>query len=550
MGSASTIRTVCRATGTTSTGRGTLRRGSTRSPQTFRTTAPSRSSPRASCSGASPRAGPGCRERARPGTPRCPSGRTSLRSGRSGRSSSSSTIKPGGRRGPGRKRGRETGDGGRGMIDALLALVLVAPPVPRPSFLVPVQDTTKGKAVYVKWCAGCHGDGGAGDGAAAAYMLPRPRNFTSGLYKIRTTASGQLPTDADLERAIDEGLPGSAMPGWKGRLSQSERRDVRAYIKTFSSFFGDTSQHVVALKFSSPPGGGTSVAALKVGRQFYDSIGCRKCHGDQGRVDGPSAPTLKDDADFPIFAADLHQSWRFRGGGSVADIYRRLRTGLDGAPMPSFSDLIDQKFLTDQELWRLAQYVRSLSPPAPPEVRDVVHAPQIPGTVPVSPDDSAWARVTRYWFPLVGQVIHKSRWFAPAVAGVWVQALHDGKTLALRVSWDDRTESPDTAWLKFEQRILETVADDDSAPLLKAEPWPDQLAVQFPRHLPPGMERPYFLMGATTDPVYQWRWTSRPRRAFAGLARGIERFDTLPGAPAGEATYEHGEWRDRKSTRL
>ena len=151
--------------------------------------------------------------------------------------------------------------------------------------------------------------------------------------------------------------------------------------------------------------------------------------------------------------------------------------------------------------------------------------------------------MARSWFPLEGQVIHKSRWFAPAVAGVWVQALHDGKTLALRVSWDDRTESPDTAWLKFEQRILETVTGDDSSPGPKAEPWPDQLAVQFPRHLPQGMERPYFLMGATTDPVYQWRWTSRPRRAFAGLARGIERFDTLPGAPAGEATYEHGEWR-------
>ena len=173
----------------------------------------------------------------------------------------------------------------------------------------------------------------------------------------------------------------------------------------------------------------------------------------------------------------------------------------------------------------------------------MVHAPQVPGTVPVSPDDSAWTRVARSWFPLVGQVIHKSRWFAPAVAGVWVQAVHDGKTLALRVSWDDRTESPDTAWLKFEERILETVAGADSAPGPKAEPWPDQLAVQFPRHLPPGMERPYFLMGATTDPVYQWRWTSRPRRAFAGLARGIERFDTLPGAPAGEATYERGEWR-------
>jgi mono/diheme cytochrome c family protein len=421
--------------------------------------------------------------------------------------------------------------------------LLAASPIPLPASRIP-QDTTRGKAVYVKWCAGCHGDGGAGDGAAAAYMLPRPRNFTGAIYKIRTTPSGQLPTDADLERAIDDGLPGSAMPGWKGRLSQPERRDVVAYIKTFSSFFADTSQHVAPLKFSSPPGGGTSTAALTVGRQFYDSIGCRKCHGDQGRGDGPSAPTLKDDADFPIFAADLHQNWRFRGGGSVEDIYRRLRTGLDGTPMPSFSDLIDQKFLTDEELWRLAQYVRSLSPAGPPEVRDVVHAPQIAGTAPASPDDSVWARVGRYWFPLVGQVIQKSRWFAPSVSGVWVQAVHDGKTLALRVSWDDRTESPDTAWLGFEQHVLETVAGDDSAPTPpKAELRPDQLAVQFPRRIPPGMERPFFLMGTTTDPVYQWRWTSRPRHAVAGLARGIERFDTLPEAPAAQATYEHGEWR-------
>src|SRR3989475_9486362 len=294
---------------------------------------------------------------------------------------------------------------------AVLGILLL----PAPGSLLP-QDPRAGKSVYVKGCAGCHGDGGAGDGAAAASMLPRPRNFTSGLYKVRPTGRGALRTDADLERAIDEGLPGSALPGWKGRLSQSERRDVRAYIKTFSSFFADTSQHVVALKFSSPPGG-ASVAALKVGRQFYDSIGCRKCHGHQGRGDGPSAPTLKDDADFPIFAADLHQSWRFRGGGSVEDIYRRLRTGLDGTPMPSFADLIDQKFLTDEELWRLAQYVRSLSP-APPEVRDVVHAPQVPGTVPVSPDDSAWTRVARSWFPLEGQVIHKSRWFEPAAPGL------------------------------------------------------------------------------------------------------------------------------------
>ena len=130
------------------------------------------------------------------------------------------------------------------------------------------QDTVKGKAVYEKWCAGCHGDTGGGDGAAAPAMLPRPRNFTGAVYKIRTTASGQLPTDADLMRAIDEGLPGSAMPAWKGRLSDAERRDVIAYIKTFSSFFADTSQHVVLLSFGKEPGGSTSAQAVKTGRLF------------------------------------------------------------------------------------------------------------------------------------------------------------------------------------------------------------------------------------------------------------------------------------------
>ncbi len=51
------------------------------------------------------------------------------------------------------------------------------------------QDTTAGKTVYVKWCADCHGETGDGKGAAALYMLPRPRDFTGAVYKIRTTAS-------------------------------------------------------------------------------------------------------------------------------------------------------------------------------------------------------------------------------------------------------------------------------------------------------------------------------------------------------------------------
>lgn len=424
----------------------------------------------------------------------------------------------------------------RATLGALLGSLLL----PAPGSLAG-QDTTAGRAVYEKWCAGCHGDGGAGDGPGAAAMLPRPRDFTFGIYQIRTTGTGQLPTDADLRRAIDDGIPGTAMPGWREQLSDRERGDLVAYLKTLSAFFADTTMRPVPLEFGSPPGGGDD--ALRVGRQFYDSIQCFKCHGDAGRGDGPSAATLKDDAGFPIHAADLTQGWRFNGGSSVEEIYRRMRTGLDGTPMPSFSDLLDQEFLSDEQLWRVAQYVHSLSPERPPEVRDVVHAPAWSGPLPADPGDSAWGGVEAYWFPLVGQIVRRPRWFTPAVAGVWVQAVHTADSLALRVVWNDRSRSPDSSWLEFTGMVLASVAGDDSvAP--EAQLWPDQLAVQFPMRAATGMERPYFLMGSASDPVYQWRWTSVGEgRAVAGLARGLERFDTLPGPLSARADYDRGQWR-------
>src|SRR5688572_20437881 len=120
-----------------------------------------------------------------------------------------------------------------GVRIALLALVLFAIRNPQSA----ISQEARGKAIYDKWCAECHGDTGAGDGSAQTYMLPRPRDFTKGSYQIRTTASGELPTDADLRRVINEGMPGTAMPQWRDRLSDAEREDVIAYIKSFSQFF-------------------------------------------------------------------------------------------------------------------------------------------------------------------------------------------------------------------------------------------------------------------------------------------------------------------------
>src|SRR6185295_8895546 len=114
--------------------------------------------------------------------------------------------------------------------------------------------------------------------------------------------------------------------------------------------------------------------------------------------------------------------WNFNGGDAVEQIYTRLRTGLDGTPMPSFSDAIESKIITDEQLWRVAQYIRSLSPAKPPQVREVIRAAPTAGTLPQSPDDSAWSKAEPYFVPLVGQIIRKPRWFAPSVNAVWVQA--------------------------------------------------------------------------------------------------------------------------------
>ena len=125
------------------------------------------------------------------------------------------------------------------------SLVLVAFAIRNPQSAIGQEP--RGKAIYDKWCADCHGATGAGDGAAQAYMLPRPRDFTKGVYQIRTTASGELPTDADIRRVIDDGMPGTAMPGWRERLTDGERNDVLAYIKSFSQFFAGAAPTAIAI---------------------------------------------------------------------------------------------------------------------------------------------------------------------------------------------------------------------------------------------------------------------------------------------------------------
>jgi len=95
---------------------------------------------------------------------------------------------------------------------------------------------------------------------------------------------------------------------------------------------------------------------LARGKQLYADAECLACHGERGRGDGPSAPTLRDNRDLPIAATDLTRPQRFKTGSRPEDIYRTLMTGLAGTPMPSYGDSLEP-----DQAWDLAYYVLSLS---------------------------------------------------------------------------------------------------------------------------------------------------------------------------------------------
>jgi len=210
----------------------------------------------------------------------------------------------------------------------------------------------RGKSVYDAHCVECHGVDGKGDGPSAPFLVPRPRDFTTGKYKVRSTESGTMPTDDDLMTSVRRGLYGSAMPGWDRILSDGDIADVVQYIKSLSPQFAAQPPKPIAIAASLP----TSPTSVARGQQAYDRLQCGKCHGSDGRGTGAVTRTFEDDWRMPLRAADLTEPWTFHGGPAARDIYLRFRTGMTGTPMPSFADAAG-----DAEMWDLANYVVSLA---------------------------------------------------------------------------------------------------------------------------------------------------------------------------------------------
>jgi mono/diheme cytochrome c family protein len=275
-------------------------------------------------------------------------------------------------------------------------------------------DVGLGKEVYEKRCAFCHGFEGRGDGVAAPFLEPRPRDFTLGLYKIRSTPSGTLPTDDDLFTIVAGGMPGTSMPGWN-TLPERDRWAVIQYLKSFSDRFKGEGQ-------GQPIKVGNEVASSKEsldkGRQLYQDLECFTCHGKEGRADGASAPTLKDDWGHRIRPADLTKRWTFRGGGSVRAIFTRFNTGIAGTPMPSYADSIDA-----EQSWHLSNYVASLGPESP-NYGTVMAARLMRRDMPAAPTDPLWEQIPAVNLPLVVQVIVDPRNVSPGIYMVSVKSIY------------------------------------------------------------------------------------------------------------------------------
>jgi mono/diheme cytochrome c family protein len=329
----------------------------------------------------------------------------------------------------------------------------------------------RGKNLYVAYCAGCHGENGDGAGKAAEYLYPQPRDFTRGLFKIRTTPSGSLPTDEDLLKVISQGMYGSGMSNFDF-LTVEERKQIVQYIKSFSEAFQYRQPDPPVEITPEPP---LTSETVQAGRRIYEKMECGKCHGDKGQGDGPSARGLKDEWNVPILVKDF-TTGVYKGGPTDKDLYLRFTTGMNGTPMPAYVGGL----MSDQERWQLVHYVQSLRAEEPklsaPPKDGIVKTYKIQGEISGKPNDTSWEKVPAYEIPIF-PLWQTNR----AIAGLTVRSIHNGSQIGFLLEWQDP--------------IFDTS-------FYRVQDFRDAVAIQFSLTEEPGA----LAMGDKNHPVNIWHW--------------------------------------------
>jgi mono/diheme cytochrome c family protein len=237
-----------------------------------------------------------------------------------------------------------------------------------------------GEAVYSRYCVSCHGVTGDGNGIAATYLIPKPRDYRSGTFKFTSTTYGSKPLREDLLRTVKRGIRGTSMPSFslfppvdldavvdyvlvlthRGELESQlaeeaefndsiERPRIGELVKTVLDRWEQARARIV---YPVTPMPEFTTEVVEQGKKAFLSLACAQCHGDDGR--GQMATNVGVDAwGNPTKAADL-TSGMLRGGTEPLDIYRHIDAGINGTPMPSFHANLQKE---PETMWKLVAYV-------------------------------------------------------------------------------------------------------------------------------------------------------------------------------------------------
>lgn len=361
-----------------------------------------------------------------------------------------------------------------------------------------------GKTTYAKQCAACHGVAGDGQGEAAYLLYPKPRDFTRGKFRLVSTWDG-VPTDVDLYRTISRGMPGSAMPSW-GHLPERTRWGLVHYVKSFAGEdalrVGPDHQPQGETDLPSghlaiPPEPEWDAAAEARARALFKQS-CAPCHGPEGKGDGPQAQF--DSEGYPTRPRNLTLGV-FKGVPEPQQLYYRILAGIPGSPMPG------QPFYYGDDGWHLVHLVRSMSSDeqrARAEMKRFrIEAPRV-AHLPTHPDDSVWREA-----PAVDLHLMPLWWREDRPEMVTVQALHDGKSIAIQLSWSDATH-------------------DHTA--VRPQDFRDAAAIEFALDGSP----PFFAMGEAAEAVNIWMWKAERQADLEPAFQDLEKvypnigIDTYP----------------------
>ena len=396
-----------------------------------------------------------------------------------------------------------------------------------------------GKDLYDLRCSVCHGDSGAGDGVAADRLYPRPRDFTLGLFKYKTSPGTQPVRDEDLFKTIKFGLTGTGMPGWSKLMSDEQIKSLIPVLKRFdvSATWApesaedddfDEDGHYLKDDFNTvkevePLTGQIPYTAESIAKGKEAFKPCQECHGVAGRGNIRSGKRLADDWGFRLWPRDLNKPWSWRATNRsnaqepekrrdeiVKNIYSRLSIGIPGTPMPAHraEGEGNEDPISLEDRWHIANYVYSLREQNTAPGKGVIQAKKIEGALPNSLDDDAWQTAPVTAMRLVPNIIKEKRLFTPLNDLVSVRALYNKEDIAFLIEVNDRTES--LPGHEYSMSI-----QDEELTL-----YSDAIAMQFPRQgaytSAPMVEKPLYRHGDAAHNTSMWYWNAgsiEPKKA-------------------------------------